>query len=59
MEFFIGVLVTILFLIPMSGPIEQSGYNQAVRDCKENKPICEATYKKLMAEDQILNINAK
>jgi len=43
----------------MSGPIEQSGYNQAVRDCKENKPICEATYKKLMAEDQISNINAK
>ena len=45
-----GFMVGLLTISIHFYNIGDSMYNEAVMDCKENNPICEATYQKVMAE---------
>ena len=48
---FLGGFAIATFILSLAfGNMATDSYNQAVMDCKENRPICEATYQKVMAE---------
>lgn len=45
-----GISIASLVLLLTFSNMATDAHNQAVVACKENKPICDATYQKIMAE---------